>query len=114
MRDAILKPMSTTSSVGQRIYAVVRQIPEGKVATYGDVARVVGCSPRQVGFWLHRNPNPASIPCHRVVFANGSLSSAFAFGGEKGHAERLSREGVTIVHGAINLTIYRALLETKI
>ncbi len=99
--------MSTSIDLDRRVYAAVRQIPEGKVATYGDIAREVGCSPRQVGFWLHRNPDPALIPCHRVVFANGALSDAFAFGGKNGHAARLRAEGVRIVRDRVNLATHR-------
>ena len=67
----------------ERVYDVVKNIPEGKVSTYGDVARAIGaprCA-RQVGWALHCNPQPGVIPCHRVVFADGSLTSGFAFYG---------------------------------
>ena len=53
----------------QRIYDVVRQIPRGKVATYGQVARLAG-NPRWarvVGFALHVNNDPEHVPCYRVV-----------------------------------------------
>ncbi|MDD5142065.1 methylated-DNA--[protein]-cysteine S-methyltransferase [Methanoregula sp.] len=54
-----------------RIYRAVREIPYGKTATYGDIARVVGTAPRAVGQAMARNPTPLVIPCHRVVAANG-------------------------------------------
>ncbi|MDR2581152.1 MAG: MGMT family protein, partial [Fibromonadaceae bacterium] len=63
------------------MHAVVKNIPKGKVASYGTVARLSGyprCS-RQVGFALHGNSDPHNIPCHRVVFKDGSLSKAFLF-----------------------------------
>ena len=66
-----------------RIYAVVRAIPRGKVATYGQVARLAG-NPRWsrvVGYALHVNPDPEGIPCYRVVDRMGRTSKAFAFGG---------------------------------
>ena len=69
----------------ERIYAVVRQIPYGRVATYGQIAALAG-NPRWsrvVGYALHVNPDPAHIPCFRVVNRFGEVSSAFAFGGEK-------------------------------
>ena len=69
-------------SVFDRIYAVVRQIPCGRVATYGMVAQLAG-NPRWarvVGYALHVNPEPGVIPCHRVVMRDGAVSSAFAFG----------------------------------
>jgi len=49
-----------------------------------------------VGWALHTNPDPANIPCHRVVKKDGSLSEAFAFGGVLTHAELLRNEGVEI------------------
>lgn len=97
----------STIDLDRRVYAAVRRIPAGNVATYGDIARAVGCSPRQVGFWLNRNPDPASIPCHRVVFANGALSDAFAFGGKNWHAARLRAEGVHMVRDRVDLVTHR-------
>jgi methylated-DNA-[protein]-cysteine S-methyltransferase len=58
-------------SVYSRIYRAVREIPFGKTATYGDIARQVGTSPRVVGQAMARNPTPLVIPCHRVVAADG-------------------------------------------
>jgi methylated-DNA-protein-cysteine methyltransferase-like protein len=87
------------------MYAVVKNIPRGKVASYGTVARLAGyprCS-RQVGFALHRNPDPKSIPCHRVVFKDGSLSRAFVFGGENRQRELLEREGVRFVGEKVDM-----------
>ncbi|MCL2797546.1 MAG: MGMT family protein [Firmicutes bacterium] len=77
-------------------YSVVAQIPKGNVMNYGAVAELAGfkgCA-RQVGFALHLNPDPETIPCHRVVFKDGSLSSAFAFGGINRQRELLEGEGV--------------------
>ncbi len=78
------------------IYETVKKIPKGKVATYGQVATISG-SPkwsRVVGYALHRNPEPGVIPCHRVVMKDGSLTLAFAFGGENRQRELLESEGV--------------------
>ena len=69
-------------SLFEMIYEVVRLIPEGSVASYGQVAAAVG-SPklaRVVGYALHVNPQPGVIPCHRVVKKDGEISPAFAFG----------------------------------
>jgi methylated-DNA-protein-cysteine methyltransferase-like protein len=87
------------------MYAVVKNIPRGKVASYGTVARLAGyprCS-RQVGFALHKNPDPENIPCHRVVFKDGSLSKAFAFGGENRQRKLLGREGVRFVGERVDM-----------
>lgn len=80
----------------QRVYDVVQRIPRGKVATYGQIAALIGSprSSRFVGFALHSNPSPGVIPCHRVVFKDGSLAPGFAFGGPAGQRELLEKEGV--------------------
>lgn len=78
------------------IYMVVSRIPRGKVATYGQIARLAG-NPRWsrvVGYALHVNPDPQHIPCHRVVNRFGEVSEAFAFGGENRQIELLKAEGV--------------------
>ena len=60
----------------ERVYEVVEQIPEGMVATYGQVALLAGRprSARYVGYALHGNPRPGESPCHRVVFADGAYA----------------------------------------
>lgn len=78
------------------IYDVVKQIPKGKVATYGQIALYVG-NPRWsqvVGFALHSNPDQENIPCHRVVNRFGELAEAFKFGGKNIQHELLEKEGV--------------------
>lgn len=78
------------------IYEVVKRIPKGKVATYGQVAGLVG-NPRLarvVGYALHVNPDPTTIPCHRVVDRHGRLSSAFVFGGASMQRILLEGEGI--------------------
>ena len=83
----------------ERVYEVVEQIPEGMVATYGQVALLAGRprSARYVGYALHSNPRPGEIPCHRVVFADGRICEGFAFGGPDAQRELLLGEGVTFV-----------------
>ena len=78
------------------VYAAVRSIPRGCVMSYGRVAALAGNprGARGVGFCLHRNPEPGVIPCHRVVFADGRLACAFAFGGEGVQRAMLEAEGV--------------------
>ncbi len=80
----------------EAIYIIVQSIPRGKVASYGQVARLAG-NPRLsrvVGYALHVNPVPGHIPCYRVVNRFGEVSSAFAFGGPGRQAELLQAEGV--------------------
>ena len=80
----------------ERVYQAVKQIPYGKVASYGDIAAALGSvrMARQVGWALHANPAPDIVPCCRVVFKDGSLSEAFAFGGKSRQKELLLSEGV--------------------
>lgn len=92
-----------------RIYEIVKKIPKGKVATYGQVAILAG-NPRWsrvVGYALHVNPNPGSIPCHRVVNRFGEVSRAFVFGGENMQRILLTEEGVEfLADGKIDLNLY--------
>lgn len=80
----------------QTVYDIVKDIPSGKVASYGTVARLAG-NPRmarQVGWALHVNPFEGVVPYHRVVMKDGSLSRGFAFGGEEVQRALLEKEGV--------------------
>ncbi len=79
-----------------KVYAAVRLIPRGSVATYGQIAAAIGNKrlARVVGYALHVNPEPGVIPCHRVVKRDGEVSSAFAFGGANRQVELLKAEGV--------------------
>jgi methylated-DNA-[protein]-cysteine S-methyltransferase len=54
-----------------RIYRAVREVPYGSTATYGQIASMVGTSPRAVGQAMARNPTPLVVPCHRIVAAHG-------------------------------------------
>lgn len=63
------------ASVFDWVYAVVRQIPPGRVATYGTVARLTErTTPRAVGFALHALPPGTDVPWHRVINAQGTIS----------------------------------------
>lgn len=81
----------------ERSYELVRQIPVGRVASYGQIARMMG-EPRKarfVGFAMHASPGMSGgVPCHRVVFADGRLAPGFAFGGPGRQRELLEDEGV--------------------
>lgn len=87
----------------EKVFEVVRHIPSGKVASYGQVARLIGAprSARYVGYALHANPDPGAevnnIPCHRVVFKDGSLCKGFAFGGPEEQRRMLEAEGIAFL-----------------
>lgn len=81
----------------QQVYELVRQIPEGRVASYGQIARMLGKprGARFVGFAMHSSPGmSAGVPCHRVVFKDGSLCEGFVFGGPDEQRRMLEEEGV--------------------
>lgn len=93
----------------QKIYEVVKQIPKGQVATYGQVAALAG-NPRWarvVGYALHVNPDPLEIPCYRVVNREGRLSNAFAFGGVNQQKLLLEAEGVRVVDDHVDMETYQ-------
>ena len=93
-------------STFEKIYEVVRKIPKGCVATYGQIAALAG-NPRWarvVGYALHVNPEPGIIQCHRVVNREGRTTPAFAFGGEDIQKKLLEDEGITFdPDGSVNL-----------
>lgn len=95
----------------ERIYRAVRRIPRGRVATYGDIARLAGMpgQPRLVGYALHAAPAGARIPWHRVVNAQGRISVGRGVpGGDLQQRFRLEREGVRFDPGGrIRLATYR-------
>ena len=96
-------------STFNRIYDVVKQIPYGKVATYGQVAALAGNRrwARVVGYALHANPDPENIPCYRVVNRSGEVSKSFVFGGENRQIELLQAEGIEFVDGRVDLNKYQ-------
>lgn len=96
-------------TVFERIYEQVKRIPCGRVATYGQIALYAG-NPRWarvVGYALHSNPEPDSIPCYRVVSREGRVSKAFAFGGENMQIIMLRGDGIEVSDdGIVNLDKY--------
>lgn len=93
----------------EKIYEVVKQIPKGTVATYGQVAALAGNKrwARVVGYALHVNPDPEGIPCYRVVNREGRLSDAFAFGGVNQQKLLLEADGIEVVDNHVDLEIYQ-------
>ena len=98
-----------SDSPTKRIYEAVKKIPIGRVATYAQIAEVAGDRKmaRAVGNALHKNPDPESIPCHRVVNAKGELAGEYVFGGAWKQAERLRSEGVEVVDGRVDLSLFQ-------
>lgn len=89
------------SEIHEQIYDIVRQIPSGKVTTYGRIARILDINPRYVGFALHHNPYKGEVPCHRVVNSLGRVADTFAFGGGDAQQKLLEKEGAHFVRGKV-------------
>lgn len=90
--------MAKSLNLNERVWALVKKVPVGKVTTYGAIARVLG-NPRlsrQVGWALHANFS-SDVPCHRVVNRDGRLAPNFAFDGAAEQRRRLEVEGVSFV-----------------
>ena len=79
------------------VYKLLIKIPNGKVTTYGDIAKQLGNKKlaRSVGKILHNNPNPIIIPCHKVVSSNGKIGG-YAYG-LKMKKNLLKKEGIIIL-----------------
>lgn len=93
-----------------RIYAVVRRIPRGRVATYGQVAELAGLGThaRQAGYALHALPASTTVPWHRVLNARGTVSPRGAGGESLTQRLLLEQEGIRFDSvGRISLTRYR-------
>lgn len=96
-----------------KVYGIVKNIPKGKVMTYGQIAELLRTKDsRKVGWALHANTDP-KIPCHRVVNKEGSVAVNYAFGGGwKEQKIRLISEGVKF-KDEMNVDLNRFLWQPK-
>ena len=106
----ILSKAVMAESFFERCYSIVRQIPAGRVASYGQIAGILG-EPRRaryVGFAMHASPGvKGGVPCHRVVFKDGRLAPGFAFGGPDAQRSLLESEGVGFLpDGRVDMNRY--------
>ncbi len=97
--------------ITDKIYKIVRMIPEGHVATYGQVAEIAGNPKmaRVVGNALHKNKDPQNVPCYRVVNAQGKIAENYAFG-KNIQEELLIKEGVCVQNGKVDLKKYGVMV----
>ena len=88
----------------EKVRAVVAKIPKGKVATYGQIARLAGRprAARAVGQLMAKNKDTNKCPCHRVVGAGGALVG-YAFDGVSMKRKKLIDEGVSFSGARVNL-----------
>ena len=98
------------SDLHARIWAAVRRVPRGRVATSGQIARVarIGAQPRLVGYALAALPDGTTVPWHRVVNAQGRVSPRATPGWDRLQRALLEREGVRFdARGRIDLAASR-------
>ncbi len=110
MRTAYEGRDDSAPSLRERIYEVVNRIPEGRVATYGQVATLAGMRghARQVGYALHGLATDSAVPWHRVINARGEISMRSAGGPDSEQRVHLEAEGVEFDAGArVDLARYR-------
>ena len=88
-----------SADFAERVYTVVAQIPQGRVTTFGRIARALGSprSARMVGWALNRSPSELNLPAQRVVNRMGVLTGALHFGHPDAMRDLLLEEGVTFV-----------------
>jgi len=89
----VMQPKSP-STLYQQIYHLVRQIPTGRVVTYGQIARQLGCTPRTVGFAMAALPVGHDLPWQRVINSRGEVSPRRCGDGERVQRLLLESEGV--------------------
>jgi methylated-DNA-protein-cysteine methyltransferase-like protein len=93
-----------------RVYAAVARIPKGRVATYGQIAALVGLRghARQVGYALHALPGESAVPWHRVINARGEISPRADGASDRAQKVLLELEGVRFdPYGRIDLERFR-------
>ena len=88
-------------NLDKKIYKKLLEVPEGKITTYGELAKAVGFTngQRAVGKIMNKNPYPVIIPCHRVVKSDGKVGG-YAYG-DKIKTNMLKKEGLGIKDGKI-------------
>ncbi|MBI2641518.1 MGMT family protein [Candidatus Roizmanbacteria bacterium] len=96
-----------SNSFKDKVYELTRLIPKGKVATYGQIAKLAGNpkAARAVGMFMRINPDPSHTPCHRVVASDGKLTGYSAGEGISTKLAILREEGVFFKGDRVDLTL---------
>ncbi len=103
------------SQLYKQIYEIVKNIPEGKVSTYSQVALLTGNQRRSrvVGFAMAAC-NDNTVPCHRVIYSDGNLSKTFGIMGNSLQKSLLESEGVEFSqNNTVDLSVYLWDIDTK-
>lgn len=95
--------MAINNSFFERVYEVARQIPYGRVTTYGAIAKAVGAarSARMVGYAMNASHKDETVPAHRVVNRKGILTGKHHFGGTNLMQQLLENEGIEVIDSQI-------------
>lgn len=95
------------SSLYEKIYEVVRQVPEGKVASYGQIAELVGTTARQVGYAMAALSNDTDVPWQRIINSKGEISLRTSSDGHNYQRILLEEEGIEFdLKGKVDLNRY--------
>jgi len=94
---------SSNSDFFEKVYEVVRQIPYGRVSTYGAIAKAIGAakSARTVGYAMNASHQYDDVPAHRVVNRNGALTGKHHFPGTHVMQQMLEAEGIEVIDDQI-------------
>lgn len=97
--------MKTQKTFREKIYDLTKQIPKGKVATYGQLAGLAGSpgAARAVGMLMKTNAHPEIIPCYKVVASDGSLTGYSVGKGVITKKEKLLHDGVKFTNDKVDL-----------
>lgn len=100
---------AATAKRNERIWATIRDIPEGSVASYGQIAEIAGIprGARQVGYALRHLPSGSKVPWYRVIQASGKIAFKSGSDAFNEQSKRLLREDVAILNGRIDMKKYR-------
>jgi len=100
---------SATEKRNERIWATICDIPEGSVASYGQIAEIAGMprGARQVGYALRHLPSSHKVPWHRVITASGRIAFAAGSDAFEEQRKRLTMEDVAILNGRVDMRKYR-------
>lgn len=95
--------VNTSDNFFERVYTIARQIPHGKVTSYGAVAKVLGTarSARMVGWAMNAAHNLEDVPAHRVVNRKGLLTGKHHFDGTNLMQQLLESEGIVVIDNQI-------------
>ncbi|MGI9205976.1 MAG: MGMT family protein [Woeseiaceae bacterium] len=100
---------ASTEKRNERIWATIRDIPEGCVASYGQIAEIAGIprGARQVGYALRHLPHGSNVPWYRVIQASGNIAFSIGSDAFNEQSKRLKNEDVAIRNGRIDMKKYR-------